>query len=79
MCHCGLEISGLGFQIFNATNDTITNTSEDSGEFLKRLYPHISHTRELWDREAPIANRKIREMLGFEEEHDWKSYFTRYG
>ncbi|KAJ9604318.1 hypothetical protein H2200_011152 [Cladophialophora chaetospira] len=78
MCHRGLEVSGLGFQIFNAVNNTITNTSEDTGEFLMKLYPHIPHTRTLEKNEAPITNRKIQEMLGFKEEHDWRKYFTRY-
>ena len=24
--------------------------------------------------EAPLSNRKIREILGFKEEHDWRKY-----
>ncbi|KIX08499.1 uncharacterized protein Z518_03155 [Rhinocladiella mackenziei CBS 650.93] len=78
MCHRGLEVSGLGFQIFNAVNDTITNTAE-TADFLKKWYPHIPHTRVTAQYEAPISNRKIRDMLGFKEEHDWRKYFTRYG
>ena len=78
MCHRGLEVSGLGFQIFNAVNTTITNESEDTGAFLKRLYPHVSHTRHFDKLEAPISTRKMRDLLGFEEEHDWRRYFTRY-
>jgi UDP-glucose 4-epimerase len=26
------------------------------------------------EREAPISNRKAREVLGFREEHDWRRY-----
>ena len=78
MCYRGIEVSGLGFQIFNAVNTTITNTSEDIGGFLKSLYPTVPHTRDMDSREAPISNRKIREMLGFEEEHNWRKYFTRW-
>ena len=26
------------------------------------------------DDEAPLSNRKIREVLGFKDEHDWKKY-----
>ena len=79
MCHRGLEVSGLGFQIFNAVNTSITNMNDDVRGFLKRLYPNIRHTREMDAQEAPISNRKIREMLQFEEEHPWRRYFTRYG
>jgi hypothetical protein len=24
--------------------------------------------------EAPLSNRKIREVLGFKDEHDWRKY-----
>ncbi|KIY04061.1 uncharacterized protein Z520_00753 [Fonsecaea multimorphosa CBS 102226] len=75
MCHRGLEKSGLGFQIFNAVNDTITNTGRYTSLFLEGLYPHIPHTRELRGREAPICNDKIRLELGFEEDHDWTHYY----
>lgn len=76
MCHRALEVSGLGFQIFNAVNDTMTNDAETES-FLKTQYPHITHTRELHGCEAPISNRKMKEMLGFEEKHNWREYFKR--
>ena len=28
----------------------------------------------LGEREAPLSNRKVREVLGFKEEHDWRKY-----
>ena len=31
-------------------------------------------TRELGENEALFSNRKIREVLGFREEHDWRQY-----
>jgi hypothetical protein len=31
-------------------------------------------TRELSENEALFSNRKIREVLGFKEEHDWRKY-----
>jgi nucleoside-diphosphate-sugar epimerase len=71
--HLCLEKDGLGFQVFNATNDTIT-TREPTAEFLKGAVPNIPVTRELGEREAPLSNRKIREVLGFREEHDWRKY-----
>jgi hypothetical protein len=26
--------------------------------------------------EAPLSNRKIREVLGFQDNHDWRKYYT---
>ena len=71
--HLCLEKDGLGFQVFNAVNDTAT-LNEPTESFLKREYPHIPLTRPLGEREAPLSNRKAREVLGFKEEHDWRKY-----
>ncbi|RSL50190.1 hypothetical protein CEP54_012054 [Fusarium duplospermum] len=76
MVQRGLEVDGLGWQVFNATNDSITNTTPTT-EFLRRLYPETPIKRELDTYEAPMSNKKIREMLGFAEEHPWRKYFTR--
>jgi UDP-glucose 4-epimerase len=71
--HLCLGKNGLGFQVFNAVNDTIT-ANEPTDEFLKRWCPKTPHRRPLQGQEAPLANRKIRETLGFVEEHNWRKY-----
>lgn len=75
MCHRALEVSGLGWQVFNATNDNITNLTPTT-QLLTKLYPQIPITREMDEFEAPVTNRKIRSLLGFKQQHDWKDYFT---
>jgi nucleoside-diphosphate-sugar epimerase len=74
--HRCLEKNGLGYQVFNAVNDTITAT-EPTRDFLKRWAPDTPVRRELGEFEAPIANRKIREVLGFKEEHNWRNYVPK--
>jgi nucleoside-diphosphate-sugar epimerase len=71
--HRCLETDGLGYQVFNAVNDTIT-ANEPTPEFLARWCPGVPVTRPMGEREAPISNRKAREVLGFREEHDWRKY-----
>jgi nucleoside-diphosphate-sugar epimerase len=71
--HRCVETDGLGFQVFNAVNDTHT-TDMSAQELIARFYPGVPVTREIGPREAVFSNRKIREMLGFEEEHDWRRY-----
>ena len=71
--HLCLERDGLGFQVFNAVNDTIT-ANEPTAAFLKRWCPRTPHRRALQGHEAPLSNRKIRETLGFAEEHNWRKY-----
>jgi UDP-glucose 4-epimerase len=64
---------GLGFQVFNAVNDTIT-AKLPTREFLEKHCPGTPILRELGEFEAPLSNRKTREVLGFREEHDWRKY-----
>ncbi len=71
--HRGLETDGLGFQVFNAVNDTLT-AREPTRDFLSRWAPGTPITGDLGEYEAPISNRKIREVLGFVEEHNWRRY-----
>ncbi len=68
-----MKKDGLGFQVFNAVNDTIT-TREPTAAFLAKHCPETPITRPLEGFEAPLSNRKIREVLGFKEEHDWRKY-----
>ena len=71
--HLCLEKDGLGFQIFNAVNDSIT-LETPTREFLSQYCPNIPVTRPLAEFEAPLSNRKAREVLGFKEAHDWRQY-----
>ncbi len=71
--HLCLEKSGLGYQVFNAVNDTIT-AREPTAEFLARWCPATAVRRPLKGDEAPLSNRKIRDVLGFKEEHNWRKY-----
>jgi nucleoside-diphosphate-sugar epimerase len=68
-----LAVDGLGFQVFNAGNDT-TGMNIPTTELIARFYPGVPVTRPLGENEALFSNRKIREVLGFSEEHDWRKY-----
>lgn len=74
--HLCVQKDGLGFQVFNAVNDTIT-AWEPTRPFLDRWDGNTPITRELDEFEAPISNRKIREVLNFSEKHDWRNYVSR--
>lgn len=72
MVHRCLEEKGLGYQIFNATNDEITNDCESTTQFLQQVAPSTPFTRQMGEREAPMSNKKIKDLLGFREEHSWR-------
>lgn len=68
-----LATDGLGFQVFNAGNDT-NGMNIPTAELAARFFPGVPLTRPLGEHEALFSNRKIRELLGFREEHDWRKY-----
>ncbi len=72
LVHLCLQKDGLGFQVFNAANDTIT-ADQPTAEFLAQWCPGVPLTRPLLGNEAPLSNRKAREVLGFKEQHDWRN------
>ncbi len=71
-----LQKDGLGYQVFNAVNDTIT-ADLPTADFLAKYCPDTPITRQMDPHEGPLSNRKIREVLGFKEAHNWRQYVTR--
>ncbi len=70
-----LQKDGLGYQVFNAGNDT-NGAIIPSKELAERFFPGVPITRELEEHEALFSNRKIREVLGFKEQHNWRKYVS---
>ncbi len=71
-----LQKDGLGFQVFNAVNDSIT-ADLPTAEFLARYCPKTPVTRKMGKHEGPLSNRKAREVLGFEEQWDWRKILAK--
>lgn len=71
--HLCIEKDGLGYQVFNATNDTVT-TDLSTAELAQRFFPNVPLKWQPQGDEAMISNRKIRDVLGFTEEHNWRKY-----
>lgn len=68
-----LKKDGLGYQIFNAGNDH-NGAIIPSKDLAEKFFPNVPITRELGHHEALFSNRKIREVLGFNEQHNWRKY-----
>jgi nucleoside-diphosphate-sugar epimerase len=68
-----LQKDELGFQIFNAGNDH-NGAIIPSKELAETFFPGVPITRELEEHEALFSNLKIKEVLGFKEEHNWRKY-----
>jgi nucleoside-diphosphate-sugar epimerase len=68
-----LKKDGLGYQIFNAGNDH-NGAVIPTKELVEKYFPGVPLSRELGQHEALFSNRKIREVLGFKEQHNWRNY-----
>jgi nucleoside-diphosphate-sugar epimerase len=68
-----LQKDGLGYQVFNAGNDQ-NGAILPNKELIAHFFPGVPLTRELEEHEALFSNRKIREVLGFKEQHNWQKY-----
>ncbi|MEB2775130.1 NAD(P)-dependent oxidoreductase [Algoriphagus sp. D3-2-R+10] len=68
-----LKKDGLGYQVFNAGNDHNGAIIPSKG-LAERFFPGVPITRELEGHEALFSNKKIREVLGFKEQHNWRKH-----
>lgn len=68
-----LQKDGLGFQVFNAGNDH-NGAIIPSKKLAEQFFPGVPVIRALEEHEALFSNRKIREVLGFKEQHNWRRY-----
>ncbi len=68
-----LKTDGLGFQIFNASNDD-HSVALTTPELIARYYTDVPQKREMGEEETFYSNAKAREMLGFRQQHPWRKY-----
>lgn len=70
--HRCVQTDGLGYRIFNAANDT-NSVNRPAAELAATYFPDTPLDPVDGD-EALYSNARIRDELGFVEEHDWRRY-----
>ena len=68
-----LKKDGLGYQVFNAVNDT-NSVPQANADLLAQFFPKVPLTRAVEPNESLLSNQKIRQILGFQEQHNWRNY-----
>ena len=70
-----LKTDGLGYQIFNASNDdhSVDLTTQ---EIVDRYYADVPQNRAMGEYETFYSNAKAKQMLGFKEQHNWRKYLS---
>jgi nucleoside-diphosphate-sugar epimerase len=67
-----LHVNGLGFEIFNAANDT-HSVDRTTAQLVDEYYSDVPMTREMDRYETFYTNRKAKALLGFDPQHDWRT------
>lgn len=66
-----LHVDGLGFEVFNVSNDT-HSVDRTTSELITEFYAGVPIARQLGERETFYSNAKAKELLGFRPQHDWR-------
>jgi len=69
-----LKTDGLGFQIFNASNDD-NSVALTTPEIIERYYKGVP-AAPMEENETFYSNKKAKAMLGFAPQHHWRKYLT---
>ena len=71
MVDCCLKTDGLGYQVFNVSNDDMSvNLSTD--QVIETYYKGIPQTRPMGRDETFFSNAKAKQMVGFQPRHSWR-------
>ena len=71
MVDCCLKTDGLGYQVFNVSNDDMS-VGATSAEVADQFYHGVEMRREMRADETFYANDKAKRMVGFAPRHSWR-------
>ena len=71
MVDCCLKTDGLGYQVFNVSNDDMS-VGLTSDEVIAQFYEGVPVKRQMRPDETFYANDKAKEMVGFAPKHSWR-------
>ncbi len=66
-----LQTDGLGYEVFNVSNDDMS-VGISSSEVRERFYQGVPVRREMGPDETFYANDKAKRLLGFAPKHSWR-------
>lgn len=68
-----LKTDGLGYQIFNASNDD-HSVNLTTPELIEQFYHGVEQKTRMTDHQTFYSNQKAKDLLGFEPKHNWRMY-----
>jgi nucleoside-diphosphate-sugar epimerase len=70
-----LQTDGLGYEVFNVSNDD-TSVGIPSAEVYERFYAGVELRHDLGEFETFYANDKAKRLVGFAPQHSWRDLLT---
>ena len=67
-----LKTDGLGFEIFNVSNDD-HSVAESSDELIEKYYQGVP-VGKIEPNETFYSNKKAKKLVGYKPEHSWRMY-----
>ncbi|MBI1416379.1 MAG: NAD-dependent epimerase/dehydratase family protein [Limimaricola sp.] len=71
MVDCCLKTDGLGYEVFNVSNDDMS-VSLTSDEVIAQFYEGVEVKRKMGRHETFYANDKAKKLVGFQPKHSWR-------
>jgi nucleoside-diphosphate-sugar epimerase len=72
MIDCCLKVDGLGFEIFNVSNDD-HSVAECTAELVEKYYEDVP-IRKMGPNETFYSNEKAKKLLSYTPKHSWRMY-----
>jgi nucleoside-diphosphate-sugar epimerase len=67
-----LKTDGLGFEIFNVSNDD-HSVADSTAELIEKFYQNVP-VSDMGENETFYANKKAKKLVGFKPAHHWRMY-----
>lgn len=71
MVDCCLKTDGLGYEVFNVSNDDLS-VGLSNPEVIQQFYPEVPIKTEMGEWETFYSNKKARRLLGFAPQYSWR-------
>ena len=71
MVDCCLKTDGLGYQVFNVSNDDMS-VGISTDEVIAQFYQGVPVTRAMGKDETFYSNAKAKQLVGFAPRHSWR-------
>lgn len=75
MVDCCLRTDGLGYQVFNVSNDDMS-VNLPSDEVIARFYPGVPVRTAIGRDDTFYSSAKAKRMVGFRPRHSWRDVLT---